>query len=68
MVAAGVTYEEQREALIQYLKAKLAIEDWHAIRDVAADIELLDARNQRHADGCKNGTTTQRHRAVVCGD
>ena len=41
-----MTYEEHRAALIQYLKAKVDICDWHAVRDAAVDIEIVEAREK----------------------
>jgi len=39
-------YLEQRRVLIEYLLMKAKQEDWHGVRDCAADIELLDARER----------------------
>jgi hypothetical protein len=33
-----------RVVFINYLKVKLEFEDWHAIRDIAAELEVLDAK------------------------
>lgn len=41
-----MTYDEHRAALIQYLKAKVDICDWHAVRDACVDIEILEARRE----------------------
>lgn len=38
-----MTYQEHRNALLEYLYAKLAIEDFHACRDCIIDLEVLDA-------------------------
>lgn len=38
-----MTYAEQHAALVQYLKVKAEQGDWHAVRDAAADLELLEA-------------------------
>jgi len=35
--------EEHLVILEQYLKAKLEIRDWHGVRDVCVDIEVLEA-------------------------
>lgn len=32
-----------RIALIEYLKSKVASEDWHAVSDAAIDLRVLDA-------------------------
>lgn len=34
---------EERRALIEYLRVKLDKGDWHAVRDAACDLEVLDA-------------------------
>ena len=36
--------ERHREKLIEYLKEKLLVADWHAIRDVCVDIEIIEAK------------------------
>lgn len=33
-----------RSALVEYLRAKVIEEDWHAVRDACVDIEILEAR------------------------
>jgi hypothetical protein len=35
---------DQRAVLIEYLKVKLAQEDWHGVRDACVDIEMLEAK------------------------
>ncbi len=35
---------ERRNILIDYLKMKVQSEDWHAVRDAAVDIEVIDAK------------------------
>lgn len=50
-----MTPAEQRAALIRYLEHKVGIADWHAVRDCAVDIELLEARERgrnAHPVGC----------------
>jgi hypothetical protein len=42
--AGMLSYEEQREILINDLKAKLQREDFHGVRDACVDIEVLNAR------------------------
>ena len=37
-----MTLQEQRDALIEYLKAKLVQEDWHGVSDAANDLRVLD--------------------------
>jgi hypothetical protein len=39
-----MTYEEHRRTLIEYLKAKVELADWHGVRDAAVDIEILEAK------------------------
>jgi hypothetical protein len=36
--------QTRRETLIAYLLSSVEAEDWHAVRDAAVDIEVLDAR------------------------
>jgi hypothetical protein len=36
--------ERQRQSLIQYLRAKLEAEDWHACQDAASDIREIEAQ------------------------
>lgn len=33
----------ERKALIEYLKVKVAAEDWHAVSDAANDLRVLEA-------------------------
>lgn len=35
--------ETQKAILIEYLKIKVAMEDWHGVADAAMDIRELDA-------------------------
>lgn len=37
------TLEDQRMILEEYLKVKLQQRDWHGVRDVCVDIEILEA-------------------------
>lgn len=39
--------QTRRETLIAYLLSSVEAEDWHAVRDAAVDIEVLDAREGR---------------------
>lgn len=39
-----MTLEEQRAALITYLKAKLEQCDWHGVSDAANDLRVLEAQ------------------------
>ncbi len=36
--------KERRKVLIDYLKMKAEMEDWHGVRDACVDIELIDAQ------------------------
>lgn len=54
-----MTHAEHRRRLIEYLEAKVAIADWHAVADAAMDLRELDAEKrgreqegQRHPVGC----------------
>lgn len=39
----------RREALIAYLKSSVDAGDWHAVRDAAVDIEVLEAAERAGA-------------------
>lgn len=39
-----MTPEEEREALIRYLKVKTESADWHAVSDAANDLRVLEAQ------------------------
>ena len=41
-----MTYDEHRTALIQYLKAKVDICDWHGVSDAANDLRVLEAQEE----------------------
>lgn len=45
-----MSLEQQLEILERYLEAKRAIRDWHGVRDVCVDIEILEARIKERAD------------------
>ncbi len=36
--------EEQKAALIAYLRSKITAGDWHAVQDAASDIREIDAK------------------------
>lgn len=36
-------YEQTRRTLIEYLRMKVAVEDWHGVADAANDLRELDA-------------------------
>jgi hypothetical protein len=36
--------EKRRELMIEYLKDKVILEDWHGVMDAAADIREIDAK------------------------
>lgn len=38
-----MTYAEHRRRLIEYLEAKVAAADWHAVSDAANDLRELEA-------------------------
>lgn len=41
--------QTRRATLLAYLKSSVDAEDWHACRDCAADLEVLDARMEERA-------------------
>lgn len=49
-----------RENLINYLKDKLEQGDFHATRDAAADLEILEARYVAFREGQLSGEDPQR--------
>jgi hypothetical protein len=49
-----MNYQEHRNALLEYLYAKLAAEDWHAVRDCVIDIEVLDATERGRKEATSN--------------
>ena len=51
-----MTLEEQRDALITYLKAKLEQEDWHGVSDAANDLRVLDMQISQNMQGYANIT------------
>jgi len=44
-----MTYEEHRRILIEYLKAKVELADWHGVSDAANDLRVLEAQNRHDA-------------------
>lgn len=34
----------QRATLVEYLAQRAACEDWHGVRDAAADLEVIDGK------------------------
>jgi hypothetical protein len=42
-----MTYQEQREMLITYLKLKTFQEDWHGVSDAANDLRELEAKQKK---------------------
>lgn len=36
--------KEQRKVMIEYLKLRTKMEDWHGVRDAGADLEQIDAK------------------------
>lgn len=38
-----MTYEEHRRALIEYLKVKVELADWHGVSDAANDLRVMEA-------------------------
>ena len=44
-----MNYEEHRRILIEYLKAKVELADWHGVSDAANDLRVLEAQNRHDA-------------------
>jgi hypothetical protein len=40
-----MTYEQARAALIEYMRHKIEIEDWHGVSDAANDLRVLEAQS-----------------------
>lgn len=38
-----MTYEEHHKVLVQYLLAKVEVQDWHGVSDAANDLRVLEA-------------------------
>lgn len=41
-----MTYEDHHRTLVEYLKAKVAKEDWHGVSDAANDLRELEAERR----------------------
>lgn len=41
-----MTYEEQRQAYIDYLHVCIARADWHGVSDAANDLRVLEAEHR----------------------
>ncbi len=39
-------YEQQHIALVEYLRVKVDLGDWHAVSDAANDLRVLEARQE----------------------
>lgn len=37
-------HEQRKKALVEYLKSKIAEEDWHGVSDAANDLRVLEAK------------------------
>ena len=44
-----MTYEEQRRVLIDYLRAKVDLGDWHGVSDAANDLREIEAAERVRA-------------------
>ena len=44
------SYKESRAALLEYIRTKLAAEDFHAVRDAVVDVEVLDTQQDAEKD------------------
>lgn len=40
--AQSLNYEHEKKVLIEYLKMKTEIQDWHAVADAAMDLRELE--------------------------
>jgi hypothetical protein len=40
-----MTYEEHHNVLVEYLKSKVEIADWHGVSDAANDLRVLEAQH-----------------------
>ena len=40
------TFERHRAALIEYLRQKVEIADWHGVSDAANDLRVLEAQHE----------------------
>ena len=36
--------EEIKKLYLKYLQAKIALEDWHAVQDMAVDLQVLETK------------------------
>lgn len=41
-----VSYPHQRDILVRYLLAKVAVADWHGVSDAANDLRVLEAQHE----------------------
>lgn len=46
----SMTYAEHHRRLIDYLEAKVAAADWHAVSDAANDLRELEAEERARAE------------------
>ena len=46
---SDIEYERHRTVLIEYLKQKVAIADWHGVSDAANDLRVLEAQHEARA-------------------
>ena len=42
-----MSIQEQKRIMVEYLKLMLYLEDWHGVRDAAADLERMEAIERR---------------------
>lgn len=36
--------QRQRATMLDYLRLRLSLEDWHGVRDAAADLEVIEGK------------------------
>jgi hypothetical protein len=44
-----MTLKEQHQVLVEYLKHKVEMQDWHGVSDAANDLRVLEERIQCNA-------------------
>ncbi len=54
-----MTYEEHHHILVEYLKSKVALGDWHGVSDAANDLRELEARHRGTIHHWVSGETTE---------
>ena len=47
------SYHERRRIMIEYLKMKIAEQDWHGVADAAMDLRDMDAEERGRLSGVR---------------